>query len=436
MGGATSEINDATTDVLLESAYFDPMGIARSSKRHGLRTEGSNRFERGVDPGLALRAAARFVHVLRESCPELEWLRDPLDVTGITPTPPTIEFDERDIERVLGVAIGIDEVTSILTGLRFDVSVSGERFTVVPPRARPDVRNGVAGRADVIEEIARLHGYRRLPRHTPTWPQPGGLNERQKLRRHLRDVVVDLGAAECWTPTLGSDGDFDRLRPDVARVRITNPLASDEAVLRATMITGLVRAWGKNLERGTGNVVLAEIGNVFTHPDVTAPRMTKGGVGGAVTLSLPRENERLTVVLGREGDDAAVAVAFWATLAERLGLADVVVRTSDTPEPGFHPTRVAQLVDRASGAVLGSVGEVDSVLVEGLVASAPARRLGLVDLDFDALSDPSRATRRSEFAKVPSRFPSAVIDLALVAPETLHAQDLASELRRASAFVE
>src|SRR6202140_2575383 len=179
------------------------------------------------------------------------------------------------------------------------------------------------------------------------------------------------------------------------------------------------------------------MGIVFTHPEATTtPRTTKGGVGGAVTLTLPRENERLTVVLGREGDDATVAVAFWATVAERLGLADVVVRTSDAPEPGFHPTRFAQLVDRASGAVLGSVGEVDSVLVEDLVASAPARRLGLVDIDFEALSGPRRATRRSEFAKVPSRFPSAVIDLALVTPATLHAQDLAFELRGASEFVE
>ena len=99
--------------------------------------------------------------------------------------------------------------------------------------------------------------------------------------------------------------DFDLLHPGVARVRITNPLASDESVLRATMITGLVRVWGKNLERGTGDVVLAEIGNVFTHPDVaTTPRMTRGGVGGSVTLALPEENERLTVVLGRDGDDA------------------------------------------------------------------------------------------------------------------------------------
>lgn len=290
MGGAASEISDTTTDVLLESAYFDPMCIARSSKRHGLRTEGSIRFERGVDPQLALRATARFVQVLAESCPELEWLRDPLDVEGEVPTPPTVTFSAHDIERVLGVAIASEDVTSILEGLRFDVRVADERFTVVPPSARPDVRAGAAGSADVIEEIARLYGYRRLPRHVPTWPEPGGLNDRQRLRRHLRDVVVDLGASECWTPTLGSDADFDLLQPGVARVRITNPLASDESVLRATMITGLVRVWGKNLERGTGDVVLAEIGNVFVHPEATSdPRRTRGGVGRGHAGPAPRD---------------------------------------------------------------------------------------------------------------------------------------------------
>jgi len=437
MGGATSEISDATTDVLLEAAYFDPMCVARSSKRHGLRSEASNRFERGVDPQLGLRAAARFVEILRESCPDLEWLAEPLDVAGATPTPPTIELTEHDIVRVLGVTIPNDDVITILRGLRFRAEASGERITVTPPTARPDVRSGAAGRADVIEEVARLYGYRRLPRHVPTWPEPGGLNEHQKLRRRVRDVVVDLGAIECWTPTLGSDRDFDLLHSGAARVRITNPLAGDESVLRATMITGLVRAWGRNLERGTGDVVIAEIGNVFTHPDETSsPRMTRGGVGGSVTLALPDENERVTVVLGREGDDAASAVAFWATLAERLGLADVVVRSSATPAPGFHPTRCAELVDRASGAVLGSVGEVDAFLVEDVVATAVTRRLGLLDVDFDALCDTRRATRKDDFATVPSRFPSAVIDLALVTPNSLHAQDLATELRGASEFVE
>jgi phenylalanyl-tRNA synthetase beta chain len=437
MGGASSEISAATTDVLLEAAYFDPMSVARSSKRHGLRSEASNRFERGVDPELALRAAARFVAILAESCPELQWLADPLDVRGETPASPTIDVRERDIERLLGVVIGLEEATTLLRGLNFDVTSNPHGLQVIPPTSRPDIRSGVAGRADVIEEVARLYGYRRIPRRTPTWPEPGGLSERQKLRRRVRDILVNLGAVECWTPTLGSDAEFDLLRRGVARVRITNPLASDESVLRATLLTGLVRTWARNFERGNADIVVAEIGNVFAHPSVApSPRLTRGGEGGSVELALPEERERVTVVLGRPLDDATTAVALWSTLAKRLGLEDVVVRTCDQPPRGLHPTRCGSLVDRTSGSVLGFVGEVDSELVEAVLSAPSPRRLGVVDIDFDALCDRARATRRSEFAAVPSKYPSAVVDLAFVTPRSLHAQDLAHTLRAASTVVE
>ena len=437
MGGASSEISATTTDVLLEAAYFDPMSVARSSKRHGLRSEASNRFERGVDPELALRAAARFVAILSESCPDLQWLADPLDVRGELPALPTIPVVARDIDRLLGVSIGLEDAATLLRGLNFEVTANGDGLDVVPPTSRPDIRSGAAGRADVIEEIARLYGYRRIPRRTPTWPQPGGLTQRQKLRRRVRDVLVDLGATECWTPTLGSDAEFDLLARGVARVRITNPLASDESVLRATLLSGLVRTWARNFERGNGDVVVAEIGNVFAHPNVAqAPRMTKGGEGGSIELALPEERERVTVVLGRALDDATTAVALWTTLAERLGLDDVVVRTSDEAPKGIHPTRCASLVDRASGAVLGYVGEVDNDLVEAVLGATAPRRLGLVDIDFDALCDHAKATRRSEFASVPSKYPSAAVDLAFVTPRAVHAQDLALALRAASDLVE
>ena len=437
MGGATSEISDATSEVLLEAAFFDPMTIARSSKRHGLRSEASNRFERGVDPELALRAAGRFVAVLAESVPELEWLRAPLDVRGHVPEVPRVELRPGDVARALGQAIDDDAVTSILTGLGFTLDVSGDSLMVTAPSARLDVRTGAAGRADVIEEIARLYSYRRLARRMPTWPEPGSLNERQRLRRRLRDIVVDLGADEAWTPTLGSDADFDVLNPGAPRVRITNPLASEESVLRATMVTGLVRAWGKNVERATGDVILAELGAVFTHPDDAAtPRVTKGGAGGSVGLSLPFENERLTVVFGRRDDDATTAVAFWSTLAGRLGLDDVVVRTRENVPHGWHPTRCADLVDRASGARLGLVGEADADLIDAVAPGATGRRLGMLDLDLDVLSDEALVTRTAVTVVVPGRYPSATVDLAFVTPDAVHAQDLARVLREASALVE
>jgi phenylalanyl-tRNA synthetase beta chain len=152
-------------------------------------------------------------------------------------------------------------------------------------------------------------------------------------------------------------------------------------------------------------------------------------------LSLPRENERLTVVLGRPDDDARSAVALWRLLEGRLGLNDVIVRASEAPA-GLHPTRTAALVDRASGRNLGYVGEVDSDLVGAITTVPGTRRLGIVDLDLDAIANHDVATRQSAFMRVPSRFPSAVVDLAFVTPRALHAADLEFALRGASDLVE
>ncbi|MDE3065024.1 MAG: phenylalanine--tRNA ligase subunit beta [Acidobacteriota bacterium] len=435
MGGASSEISATTSEVLLEAAYFEPMSVARSSKRHGLRTEASARFERGVDPALALRAVARFVEVLGESAPALEWLSDPLDVRGEVPEPSTVELRPGDVERALGADLPAEESERHLRGLGFEVSRVGERIVVTAPSSRPDVRTGAAGRADVIEEIARLHGYRRLPRRTPTWPAPGGLTSRQLLRRRIRDTLVDLGVYEAWTASLGGDEDFEVLDPGRDRVRITNPLSSEESVLRATMVTGLVRAWGRNLERGTGDVMIGEFGVVFEHPAEGRARTTVGGAGGHVSLELPRENERVTVVLGRPGDDAARAVALWSVLAERLGLERVLVRSDDVAPRGWHPTRVASLVDARSGAVVGLVGEADPELIERLVPSA-TRRVGLLDLDHDVLASRDEVARRGDEAVVPGRYPSALIDLALVTPRTVASSQVQDALRAASALVE
>lgn len=250
-------------------------------------------------------------------------------------------------------------------------------------------------------------------------------------------MIVDVGALEVWTPTLGSDADFDLLHPGLARVRVTNPPAGDEAVLRASMLTGLLRAWSRNVERGLGDVVLAEFGVVFYHPSVAQhPRLTRGGAGGTLTLALPEESERVTIVLGRPHDDAASAVTLWHLVAGRLGLADVVVRSTSEAPAGLHPSRAAALVDRSSGAVLGHLGEVDPSLVREISSVSASRRVGVIDLDLDVLADPARATRTSPLVRVPGRFPSAMLDLALVTPRGVNAQDLAFELRRASDLVE
>jgi phenylalanyl-tRNA synthetase beta chain len=436
MGGAASEISGTTSDVLLESAFFDPMTIARSSKRRALRSEASHRFERGVDPELGHRAVARFVEILRESVPDLLWLAKPLDVRGDVPEPPRLALRDADVKALLGISIARAELIEILTGMDFVVEEANGELEVTAPTRRLDIRSGSRGRADVIEEVARLYSYRRIPRHTPSWPEVGGLTARQQLRRQLREIIVDAGAYEAWTPSLGSDADFDLVHPGLERVRITNPLSSDESVLRATIITGLTRAWARNFERGTGDVILAEFGVTFEHPDGSdSPHLARGGVGGTVVMKLPREHERLVIVLGRPDDDARSALSLWRLIEGRLGLAEVVARSGEPPA-GFHPTRSAELVDRASGASLGYVGEVDSELVAAITTVPATRRLGLIALSLDALANPAIATRASVVVDVPSRFPSAVIDLAFVTPRGVHAADLAFALRGASDVVE
>ncbi len=437
MGGATSVISSTTTDVLLEAAYFDPMTIARTSKRLGLRSEASNRFERGVDPTLASRALSRFVELLTYTSPDLQWSREPIVVEGHLPVRPVIDVSARDVEKLLGTPISVERAAPLLRALGFEVVVAGDVMTVTPPPARLDVRSNAAGRADVIEEIARLYSYQRLERRTPTWTAPGGLTDRQVFRRLVRDSVVGLGLLEAWTASFVSDEDFDAVAETPLRVRVTNPLNSEESVLRSSMLVGLARAWGKNVERGTGDVGLFELGTVVDHPGFgPEPRRSRGGAGGTEKIELPTEHETLMVLLGRHDDDARSAVATWHALAQRWGLRDVVVRTANA-RPGWHPTRSAELVDRSTGARVGFVGEIDPALVSVWAPAARAgQRVGLVEINLDVASDPTLVLRRDATVRIPSRFPSAVIDLAFVTPDAISASDLGEQLRATDPLVE
>ena len=224
MGGASSEIGEATTEVLLEAAYFDPMSVARG--RRSDTGSGAKRrpasSEASTPAGVARRRALR-----RRPAPE----RAGGGVAARAPGRARRRADadgrrapsgrRRTAARGRTGRPGVPAI--ICTGLGFSVVPREDDWLITAPSSRLDVRRGVAGRADVIEEMARLHGYRSLPRHTPTWPAPGGLTARQVLRRRVRDVLVDLGVFEAWTATLGSDEDFDVLDDGRPRVRVTNP---------------------------------------------------------------------------------------------------------------------------------------------------------------------------------------------------------------------
>jgi len=436
MGGASTEIHAATTAVVLEAAWFDAMAVARSAKRHGLRTEASVRFERGCDPMACDRAAARVVELLAETSPGLRVAAGRVDARGTLPVPPVLTVDADAIAGVLGVTLGLDEVDRLLSAIGFSVRALDGALEVTAPTGRPDVRPAPFGVADVAEEVARLHGYAALPTHVPSWPAPGALAPVVCVRRTVREALVGLGALEAWTATMVGEGDAALLGDEAERVRVTNPVAQDEPVLRSSLLPGLLGALRHNVERRQGDVALFEVGTTFAHVAVAAsPRLERGGDHGRELVKLPSEDERVALLLGRPGDDARSAVASWRALREALRLDDVRLEAGrDAAAPhGVHPTRFATIVDAASGAVLGVLGEVDPVVaVRAVPGLDPGRRLGWLDLSLGALADPRLARRRSEVAVVPSRFPTSDVDLALVVDTSVGVHEVKAVLRDAA----
>ena len=428
MGGATSEIGDSTTDVLLEAAAFDPIAITRTSRRLALRTEAAARFSKGSDPGIIERAIERFAQLVALTSPNLRIAADPIVIPAEPPAPLEVSVPIERVNALLGTSMTASHAAATLERMGFGVEEDGGVIRVQVPTNRPDIRAGDPGVADVTEEIARAVGYSSLPRRAPSWPQPGAPGVRQLLRGELRSLMVGVGASEAWTSSLVAAGEMDLLGIAEPEVVVTNPLTAEESRLRRSLLPGLLRAVGRNLERRQEDVALFEIGAVFIHPDVEGSgRQSRAGAAGSSEISVPAESERLHVLLARGGDDARTTVALAQAVADGLSLKRIVVVDSDpgaTLTAGLHPTRSALLADKASGAIVGTVGEVDPRLVDEIAPGARDRRIASLELYVDVLRDVELVARRPLEAAGVSRFPSSDLDLAFVVPDVIGVEEL------------
>ncbi len=450
MGGESSEISESTTRVLLEAAYFVPIAIARTAKRLKLRTEASARFERGVDPHGIDRAMDRFCELLMAtSGPDTTVAPGVLDIRVGVPDPIALTVRVERINALLGTTFGSDEVTERLVPLGMVAAPGPEpgSLLVTVPTFRPDIRPEPFGQADIAEEVARTYGYSRLPRRQPAWPQPGGLTQRQRERRLVKDVMCGLGAHEAWTASIVTEADNEFSGVDGPWITITNPLVSDERFLRASMVPGLLRALAYNADRRQGELRLFEVGTVFA-PSGAEPVDPEDD-------SYAFETERLSVMFAGEGDDARTAVAAWYALADALRIENVELRPPTAPRQdgtrrSAHPTRQLTIENlnregvpddprrtrstRVASSTIGELGEVNPSIVShyGLIGKdGRALRVGWLDVDLGSLLDPSDVLRRSKEARPVSRFPSADIDLAFVVPDPVPAGRVLSALQAA-----
>ena len=404
MGGADGEIADTSTDVLLEMAWFDPTSISRSSRRLGLRSEASARFEKGADPAVADLAADRFCELAAQICGTST---DPaqVDVRGSLPQRPPVLVRTARVNALLGTELSSDRIVELLDPIGFTSKASGADLEVSVPTWRFDSATEI----DIVEEVARHEGYRNIVDRQLTEPRAGRLTEVQLARRRMRRLLCGMGLSEVQPLPFLAPGQLAATGLDPRGIELLNPLVAEESILRTALLPGLVDAVAHNHARRQLGVRLWEIGHVFLSPPT-----------GQV---LPDEREHLAVILA--GADAPEAVEAWWVIVSQLRLADVTLENSNLP--GLHPTRGARVL--VGGAPYGVVGEIDP---EVLAHYDIGERVAYLEVDLGALYE---APQRSETYRQISRFPSSDVDLAFEVPEGISALAIESTIASADPLV-
>ncbi|MEZ5381090.1 MAG: phenylalanine--tRNA ligase subunit beta [Microthrixaceae bacterium] len=420
MGGASTEISDTTTDVLLELAWWRPERIQVTTDRLNLHSEAGTRFRRGADVAMPPLAAARAAQLLVEIA-GAQLHPGIIDEEGGAPTPAVLSLRTAQVNRITGGSLTTAQVAAHLESIGFvaappAVGASGEDLAVTVPTWRPDVVEEI----NLIEEVARLEGYNTFPRHTVSSPFVGSLSPTQADTRLLRRTLVGRGFTEVAPLPFISEESLARYQlEEVGAPGLLNPLVAEQAVLRPSLLPGLVETLAANARTRSTGLHLYEMGTVFPGRSMVEDPLSADTV-------LDGERTDLGVVLG--GAEAPEAVELLGVLLDALGFAAPDLDQDFAPLPGLHPTRSAAVLVRGAGASphpIGEVGEVDPTVLE---AAGVAERVGWLRLDLHALLAIPHPPAR---ARPVSRYPAAVMDLAFVMDAEVPAARLRSALTEA-----
>jgi phenylalanyl-tRNA synthetase beta chain len=427
MGGLDTEVTDGTTDILVEAAHFDPVTIARTARRHKLWSEASKRFERGVDPTLGPVAAQRVADLLVELA---GGTIDPLGaVLPFEGAPAPIALHRFAAERLIGVAYTEDEVRGSLELIGATLEQGKDGWNVTPPSWRPDL----ADAPSLVEEVARITGYDRIPSELPTAPPGRGWTRAQQATRRLADTLAATGLTEVLAYPFQSAATIERFEPGAPAVQLANALDPQAPFLRRSLLPGLLDTARRNLSRGLTDLALFEIGHVF-RPAEGAELGTAELPPGAVELEpavlaslsdgLPAQPRRVAVLFlgdltprqpGAAAVPAGLADALDAVAAVGLALA-ARIRPVTGSHPVLHPGRTAEL--RVGDTVVGVAGELLPSVARDLDLPGV---VALAELDLDGLLD----LGATEIAARPiGTLPAATQDLSLVVPLDVPAADV------------
>jgi phenylalanyl-tRNA synthetase beta chain len=420
MGGAESEVGEDTTRILLEAASWDPPTIMWMSRRHLLRSEASARFERGVDRELPLTASARAAGLLIEMGGG-SVLAEPVDELAVPYDRRVIELPLSEVRRILGPGFDGGDVARLLASIELDVT-GEDPLQVTVPGFRPDLERPI----DLVEEVARLHGYGSFDERLPRGGH-GGWTQVQRRTATLRETLVGAGLSQAVHLSFigGDDLDAFGFPPDHegrAVITVRNPLREEESKLRTTLLPGLLGSLRYNRSHGAHDVALFETGKVFF--DRPAPGDER----------IPDQPDRLSFALvggfggsalGQPGRPADVyaATALWRLIADRLDLPEERWVLEPVSAPGFHPGRAAALV--LDGSRIGTVGEIHPTTA---AAYEIRDRVAAAELDLAPLVAPAEVPQ----LRTPSTFPRVEFDLAFLVPDATPARLLLEATTRAA----
>lgn len=426
MGGSETEVNEHTRNILLEGAAWNFINIRKTARAHNLMSEAAYRFSRGVHPALAEKGVRRGLDLMHRWAGGIV-SQGLVEAYPLPPASPSIEITPADVRRWLGIDLKVDEIAALLRSLEFKIEVDGETVRAVTPDHRMDINEGIIGKADLIEEIARVYGYERIPETRMSDELPPQLgNPALEREEKVRDLLTGLGLQEIITYRMTSAEDQLRLLPKdlsslpawaTSFVRIANPIASDRNVLRRSLLANVLDIVERNA-RLRERIALFEIGPVFI------PDQTK---------ALPDELPRLAVVItGPRALPAWQAAdtqpmdfydlkGILNALFESLHIAEVRYEPSD--EPSYHPGKSARIF--VAEKPLGVMGELHPLVIANYEFN-PAPVLA-AELDLDLLQ--ASISDRYSIDSVPA-FPPVLEDLALVVDENLPAERVADLIRQ------
>ena len=400
MGGRNSEMHEGTTDVLLESATFNALNTRRTANALHLRTEASLRFEKGLNPELAMRAVRRATRLILETAGGTA-------AAGVSDTFPErtesnkMLFTNGNMRRVLGADFPHAQVIEVLRALGFTVDALDEDKLLVRP---PYWRSDIAIEEDIIEEVARTIGYDAVPERPLAGQVPSTQSESgTELREEVRDLLVQGGLQETISYSLVSldalrqEGSIGDGRPQP--LRVANPMSREQEYLRLSLRGSLLRAAAAALRQPPGNVALFEVGRVFLRRDGDLPEEREIAAG---VIAGPQGNSLWET--GLDVHDFFEAKGMVQVVLDRLGVRASFVRAQDDL---LHPGRTARVL--ANGRDVGVVGELHPQAVARF--DLPIERVALFELDLASLSAEA-AWRRHRFESF-SRYPVASRDLAL-----------------------